>query len=498
MLLLAATTPPACLALDPHRELSQYRQFAWNTRNGLPQSGALLLAQSARNGYVWIGTERGLVRFDGSRFVAGAPDLPGLADRRITALAITGDGSVWVSTNKGLFQLPDGKSSPVSPQHSVCSRGVTLLQRVGADLLAGTQHGHLCRLASGRWEIVGPAANHAPVQDALVTRDGDYWMGTAAGIWRRAGSSGHWQRLAAPQGLSESIFALAERRDGSVILGSTSGLMRWLDGRLERWSPGLVLRSDAVRALKEDRDGNLWVAHWPEGLVRVGPDGQAASFRDNSLLQSPITHFMEDREGNLWIGTSADGVLLLESAPAIPFDEPEGLDRQVVWSVLADRAGNVWMGTRKGLRRLDAAGHPARVPPALASRRTAALLEGRDDALWVGIATGVARIANGRVDEWLIGSGPAARAVTALAEHPEGGLWVGTAERGVYRFTQGRFERETGLAETGVRSLLVSIKGELWAATESGAYVRRNSGWKKVTAGTVGVFSVVERSNGDF
>jgi hypothetical protein len=164
------------------------------------------------------------------------------------------------------------------------------------------------------------------VQSAILTKDGDSWLGTAEGLWQRVKGSPQWRRHAAPDGSSANVFALAQRKGGEIVLATSSGLMRWSQGRLQLWNPGREPQPRAARALLEDRDGNLWVADWPDGLRRIAPDGEVTILRGGLLLQSPVSHLLEDRDRNLWIGTNAEGVFLLENTPAVPFDEPEGLE----------------------------------------------------------------------------------------------------------------------------------------------------------------------------
>lgn len=188
ILLLAAAQLAS--ALDPDRSLSQYRQSSWDALNGLTQSSALALAQSPDTGYVWIGTERGLVRFDGSRFVPFEHPSRALANRRVTALAIGEDASLWVATMQALFEFQPRKNLLIPAPRSPCVTRVSTLHRpsFGGPLLVGTEGGLLCRLDSGRWQPVGPPANRAPVLSVAISPAGDAWLGTstASGISREA------------------------------------------------------------------------------------------------------------------------------------------------------------------------------------------------------------------------------------------------------------------------------------------------------------------------
>jgi signal transduction histidine kinase/ligand-binding sensor domain-containing protein/CheY-like chemotaxis protein len=482
-----------CNGLDGQRLLSQYRQSSWNSQNGLPQPSGLGLAQTPKDGYIWVGTERGLARFDGRRFWP----MPELSEQRLLALAAAEQGPLWAATTRGLYTISDSEVRRILPEEAPCATKARALHALrGGGMLVGTETGQVCRYAGGRWTTVGPSENRAAIQAMLPTRGGEIWLATERGAWRQA-ASGPWQRYGAGEGLgSEQVAALAERRDGTVVLGTDRGLVRWDGAKLQAWNLTPESAAVAVQSLLADRDGNLWVARWPEGLERISPAGVVARLESGPLLHSSIVRLLEDREGNLWLGTSTEGVFLWESTPVVPFNEPEGLDGQVVWSVLEDGAGSVWMGTRRGLRRLDADGRRAAVPATLAERRVGALLAGKGGGLWVGIATGVAQIVGGRVEEWLLDEGPSARVVTALAERRQGGLWVGTVGRGLYRFEGGRFVREEGLPDSVVHAVFESARGEVWVATTRGAYVRSGGKWAKAPVGDAVVFSFAEGAGG--
>ena len=169
------------IALDPNYLLTQYRQSTWNRLNGMPQGSALTLTQSA-DGYIWIGTQRGLVRFDGSKFAVAAQDNLDLSEQPVNALKASRAGVLWAATAKGIYQirgLNDVKLVPPAKQELRCGRGVSeFSEDENGGILAGSLNGRVCRWASGTWVEVGPKENRDAVKALLRARDGALWIGT--------------------------------------------------------------------------------------------------------------------------------------------------------------------------------------------------------------------------------------------------------------------------------------------------------------------------------
>jgi signal transduction histidine kinase/ligand-binding sensor domain-containing protein len=469
----------AVYALDPGRGLTQYRQTVWNRLNGLPQSGAMSMTQS-RDGYLWFGTQEGLARFDGVRFVLyDRTSAPQLSEAWINLLTTTSDGAVWGATPRTVFRLERDVIQVLPGREKICPGEPTALwAEANHSLLVGTQPGGVCRYTAGRWEAVGPPENRGAVRAMQRTKDGALWLGTAEGVWRHDRG---WTRYGAKDGLpSESVGSLLERRDGTILTGTAAGIAVWEQGRFRSWGPAEAAFRTVVSRMVEDRNGNLWLANWEGGLTRMTATGDVAHVDEGAGSGSAIVGgLMEDREGNLWVAVQGEGVVMFEDTPIVSFGAPEGLGDTLVWSVMEDRTGAVWMTTRKGLQKLEK-GRSAPVPVELRRQRTGALLEGRDGEIWVGIATGVARIRQGRVEQWRLPDRPAGKVATALAESEDGGLWVGTADHGIFQFRDGRFTAEPGLGETRVNSIFRASDGTVWVmGGRQGLRFRKGGNWRR-------------------
>lgn len=504
-LLLGGVLAGPLRALDPGRLATQYRHASWGLEDGL-FPGSVHCVLQTREGYLWIGTSNGLVRFDGVDFDTPPPPLvDALAGRSVAALLETATGHLWIGTDDGLFVHRGGS-----------------VERYGLE--EGLSHSRVTALAAGRpgevW--VGTLRGLTRIDDdglaTFDTRDGlpsDYvsslayipdvdtlWVGTYGGLASRDGHSGFHRVEAGPVASGHVTALLPEAAGLWIGLASADLVLRSTDGSLRSWSA-----PDAVHSLLEDREGQLWVGTY-RGLFRF----REGAFEAPGGLSDIVLALLEDREGNLWAGTRPAGLHRLSDASFVAWSEREGLPDGAVTAILEDERGDVWVGTRLGLGRL----RNGRVVETWTSRdgladdEILALAEGADGALWIGTQTAIHRLANGGLTrlapadvglqgpywELLVGSGdelwigafggvgrlgrPLARAAgedhsgasaTALAEDAEGRIWIGTLGGGLWR-TRAGGELEpapiAGLPSDAIHSLRAASMGGMWVGTAAG------------------------------
>lgn len=524
-------------ALDPERQFTQYRMQAYTVQHGLPQSSVMALAQST-DGFLWVGTQAGLARFDGVHFVNyGTGQENGWKDNYIVALAEGANGSVWGFTRAELFHLalkgrepsdgptvgPSGPARPnfnsrSNPAHTVvpartngdgeqdsqrhltrfgpketpCAKAPMTMYSHSGRVWVGNQAGLLCEMQGGKWTPIGPAQNRAAVGAVLRLRNQQLVMATEAGLWiQRPG----WQLLPF-RGLggvsaltSLKVHSLLEQPDGTLLAATDQGaqIVSLESGQWRPWKPELAILRQPVRQLLQDREGNTWAMLWPKGVWRITAQGQAAAVPQEAVAHSETLAMLEDREGSLWLGTSPDGLVQLASPPALPFGATEGLTEQLVWSVTEDQRGDIWLASRAGLFRLAQGQKPAPVPPSLEKQRTGALLFRTNGELWVGVPNGIARITgpNGAgqttIPEWHYAQREQARVATALAEDGSGGLWVGSPNDGLYHFRGGQFTRQAPFAGSTITNLYRARDGRVFVQTAGqGIFVRQEQEWRPV------------------
>ena len=324
--------------------LVQYGSRTWQTDEGLPQNAVQTLAQT-REGYLWVGTIRGLARFDGVRFTVFDPqNTPALGHASITALCRGREGGLWIGTGGGgLTRWQEGRFThyALSPEARANSVKCILEGRDGA-LWVGTLGGLFC-CRQGAW-------SHFTVKEGLrdnVVRSlcevGDQlWIGTGSGlnVWKNG-------VMGVQKGLeNNSVRVVYADSRGNLWLGLTEGLACLTEGQVTLYSRKDGLPDNNVTAFFEDRRGNLWVgtygglSRWTEGRFVVEKDSQGGFYDQVNAL-------FEDPEGDIWVG-ARDGLHQLRAKRFRTYTHRQGLTHNNVMSVLEDHDGNQWIGTWGG------------------------------------------------------------------------------------------------------------------------------------------------------
>ncbi len=468
----ALASPPA----SDRRPLSQAILERWTYRDGLPHNTVHRVLAS-RGGYLWIGTQEGLVRFDGVRFKTFAQrDTPGLGNNQINALLEDQEGAIWVGTALGVSRMAGGAFEPVD-----------LGGRAAVTSLAADGEGGLWVATEARGVLHVPAPGSGPASplaglpdprvQAMARQGETLWLGGYGGLQRL--QDGRLDRIGTSFPADVPVTRLLAARDGALWIGTAAGLARFHEGAAEAERVPQVGAS-WISALLEDRSGAIWAATENGPVLRLvngraepvaGPGSPASS---NSLA--------EDADGDLWIGTESGGLVRLRWGQAITIAAEEGLAHDVAWAVQESRAGGVWVATDAGLSRVQG----PRAQPAYVAEvgrgSLGGLLEDRAGALWVGVPDGLVRVGPGGTARYGAAQGLATTLVRSLLEARDGTLWVGTM-RGLFRRAGERFvplASHPGLAGDTINVLAEDTRGTLWVGTTTG--LARREGERLVPA----------------
>jgi signal transduction histidine kinase/ligand-binding sensor domain-containing protein/DNA-binding response OmpR family regulator len=441
--------------------------------DGLPAAGIAQMVQT-RDGFLWLATFDGLVRFDGARFEAFDSDrVPALGSNRIFDLAEGRDGALWIRTEQGhLVRFANGvfTACPVPRAgradcslREVGAPGYSLLQedRAGA-LWAGGPGGGVFRVeGNGLREAPGLKAP-APVQSVFLDRTGTFWVGTRNGLWRRRARG--LERIALPTGQFTLGFpTVAVDDSGEVWVAAPEAI-----GRLHGTT--FVPEIPGRGAVGEDPRGGIWIA-LPGRLIR-----QRAGVRQE-LWSEPATPFLMDLRRDLQTGPGRDiwearsRTLFHDGRPVLTLPpDPGGLG-----PIYRGRDGTVWVATsRRGELH---AFHPARIATfaeGLPSPAVYPIYEDRDGTIWAGGVDSLASLAPGaeRFRPFPNPAGPG-QSVHAFLRDRQGTFWVGTS-RGFYTLSADGAkpagdERSRNL---GVRAIFEDSRGGLWVGAEQGLFHR--------------------------
>ena len=341
-------SPFSVFAQSTSLDVSQHLATHWRAQDGFFQGNIQALAQTT-DGYIWLGTGYGLLRFDGMRFTewkSGDDSLPG---RPIRSLVATKDGSLWIG-GTGLSELKDGVLHKYREMDGlpVDALAEDVDGSVWAGIVGKPGQPALCRIQSRKARcFLGSAFPQVWVRSLFVDGSGRSWAG---------GEEGVWQIGPGPPKLITKVGAVAsginESPEGTLLLANDSALNEILSsGTVKQYMlPPQQKPVDAVRLLRTS-DGALWVGTLGHGIVHYH-DGRVDSYSiGDGLPTASITAMMQDREGNVWI--AAESSLNRFRRPAVAtFSTKQGLANEQVFSVLSNDDGSTWVGTLTGLNRL--------------------------------------------------------------------------------------------------------------------------------------------------
>jgi len=451
---------------------AQYRIESWTTDNGLPQNSVRSIIQT-RDGYLWLTTFDGLVRFDGVRFtVFDKSNTKGLSTNRFTALYEDKDGTLWIGTGDGgLTFYRDGVFRSLTVKDGVPPGQVAGFTRdLNGELLVIIESNRFY-LRDGKL-IAAPPEYQTPDMVHYLAPSGTQWT-ISKGVVKQV-SNGHATQYAVSLNLSEGVSPY-EDRHGNLWLGDRSGAYRLRDGQVTHYrekdgvTPRILMQPQC-----EDDQGGIWFNG--EGPVRF-KDGRFTSFGKSTAIGNyGIYLVFKDREGSIWVGTSG-GLMRLIRQSIIGYSTANGLLNKEVYPILQARNGDIWVGSIIGLSRFRA-GRFTTIPLHVPGYKNSvqALAEDNEGNLWLGVIDGLLRFKNGKVKDLssLIGT----TTVSVILADSNGNVWVGCG-RGLFKFNGDRvvahYTTKDGLPKDNVRVIFEDSNGRLWIAT-SGALAQFKDG----------------------
>ena len=493
--LLAFFLWPSLLpALDSTPAITQYSHRVWlpePTEDALPQNSVFSILQTG-DGYLWLATQEGLVRFDGVRFqVFNKQNTPEIRHNDVWKLLEDRAGNLWVGTRGGgLVRYKDGIFTRFSKENGLSDDSIQSLweDRDGA-LWIGTRGGGLDRYKDGKFSVftTKDGLSSSTVYSLYGDRDGGLWIGTDGGGVNRF-RDGKFTAITTKQGLSnDTVYALYEDREGAMWVGTGAGLNRIKEGKLKVYRSKDGLSNDNIRSVYQDRAGNLWIGTDGGGLNRYRDERFTAFTTKQGLSNDNVGAIYEDREGSLWVGTDAGGLNRFKDNKFLGYSVSEGLSDDNARSVLEDREGSIWVGTFGGVNRYRDGKFTAYTKKdGLSSNVVLSMAQDHKGELWLGtLGGGLNRFQDGKFKTYSKKDGLSNETILSLYEDHRGTLWIGTRSGGLNRFENGHFTAYTtndGLSSNDVRYITEDRGGSLWIGTLGGGLNRLHEG--KFTAYT--------------
>ncbi len=543
----------ACPALQAEG-LEGYTRHVWQAPDGLPEQTVQAFAQTP-DGYLWIGTTGGLLRFDGVHFtVFDRQNTPNLHENSVFCLMVARDGTLWIGTEGGgivsysggqfrtwvaldgqsndfvrvMVEDPDGaiwagtdrgllrlagdrfvrvdgtQGFPAISVHAVCR------ERAGHLWVGGSRLVRMDGNAAADYSL-GTEASQNQVKSILQTSDGTLWVGTVTGLNRMLPGQDRFQRVG---GITSTVRVLRQTPDGVLLIGTIGqGMFTFDRGKLVQSTAPAELPSNTVLNFFEDDERNFWIGT-QTGMVRLTrtqvsivplPRANDSDFetiygdKDGSfwigstrlfhMLDGVLTerelpgmsgihvrNIFRDLSGALWAGTDGDGVFRIQQGRTTRLTSRDGMTNNFVRAMVQDRDGSMWIATDDGLNHILAEAANPRIvryqmKDGLAYFSTRAMLVDRRGDLWIGSDRGLSHMHGGVFIQDAAPAAVAQMKVWAIHEDPDGGLWFGTRNNGLFRLRDGRiahFTAEDGLAGNAIYDILEDGGGHLWMSGPNG------------------------------
>ena len=473
LLILLAVAAQSVLAVDPNRPTTSYIHTSFTVEDGLSSNVVNAILQT-RNGFLWIGTDAGLDRFNGGHFTPIYFRGPRATPQGIvSALAEGPEGDLWVGTTNGLVRIASAALENFDRSQSIfyhpgagISDEIKCL-RFNRDgmLWVGTNLG-LYRFGGKQFESVMPGVFVSRIEEAA---DGHLLIVTGERFVELDGMRvvEHPELPNQLCILPKGLFHVFQDHKGVVWFCTGAGLARRVNGSIERFQPYGVSGVHAMYQAYEDPQANVWA--W----------SSTAIFRASATGLEPLEPNVptrtaySDRENNLWVGTNGEGLVRFKDRPIRMFTKADGLPNNIPMTVLSRRDGSLWVGNNcGGLSVFDGQRFKTYDEKnGLLNSCVWALAEGENGELWVGTwGGGLFRLADGRFVQFSKPQGLAGEVVRAIAVARDGSLWIAT-ENGLSHMRGGHFRNYTmadGLSSKNVVTVYQDRRGGIWAGTSRG------------------------------
>jgi signal transduction histidine kinase/ligand-binding sensor domain-containing protein len=481
LVLLIVSNSVVGLALDPVLRTSQYAHTSWRVQDGVFNGNPTAIVQTA-DGYLWIGTSSGLVRFDGLQFVPWQLPEGAALSNGVYSLGASRDGSLWIGSSV-LMRWKDGK---LSSYPNLDGRINAILEDPAGGVWITRSRtrdgrGPLCHISDEQVRCFGNRDGISISYAGALFRDrsGTLWLGGSGGL--ATGKPGSFETFVPPALRAASqlggVGAFADGPDGSMLIGmvqsgSNMGLQEF---KADHWNSFMSHAFDGstlqINNLLRDHSDSLWIGTVSEGLCVVR-DGRIDYFRSSDGLSSNVVNAIyEDRENNIWVVTS-EGLDRFRVPKVLTFSSREGLSSDYAGSVVATNDGTVWIGNHDALDEIHAGEISSiRAAQGLPGKRVTVMLEDHLERLWVGVDNTLSVREGGKFHRLIRSDGSPVGTLQALIEDRNGDLWGIPAPNTsrllhIHGFTVQ--EEEVGPASSRIRSIAADPVGGIRVGFQNG------------------------------
>lgn len=459
--------------LDPSRKVTQYPIQSWTLDDGLPQLSITSIAQD-HDGYLWLGTQEGLVRFDGLVFKVYDRSNSIIPKNTVSDIAVDENGIVWVGTEEGgVVRFSGDRKIVLGERHGLAENNVTVVTSTGkGEIWVGTNSRGVSVYSGGRFQNYdtedGLPGNEVNV--IYQDRSSNIWIGTREGIVRFDGDG--FVPLDLVEALpDDNITAIYQDTDDVLWIGTDNGLSSIHGPAVVTYSSADGLPDNSISSILEDDAGNMWIGTVLGGVSRFNGASFETLSEETGLAHNEVNEMFVDREKNLWVGTDGGGLSRLSNGKFISYTEKEGFASKIAYSIFQDSKRAIWIGSEGGgvSRLKDGEFTTFSRREGLPGQHVFAIAETSDGSMWFGTRDGgLARYLNGSFEIFTTDNGLPSNSVYALYTDSNDVLWIAGEEGGAVQYKDGQFTTfgvEDGLASTYAQVFLEDRQRNMWVGT---------------------------------
>ncbi len=444
-----------------------YAVTAWSAETGTSPGDVFAITQDLE-GYLWLGTPTGLVRFDGFRFVRWVSETGTPVSGPVLSLVGARDGSVWVGAAAAVYKVNGGAVRQFTPDDGLLGGGTSMIEDRSGRIWVGNRRG-LFRFGDGRWQLMRDDEGYPGAEVFSLHEDhsGRLWIGSTAGVYRWA--EGKFELM---DPASTNVQAITEDTTGAVWVTDINNAVRRLDPRLPLTYTREVRRPASGWRLLHDRHGQVWVAALGGGLLRVDHASETSAIVRRVDYEQRATgatrSLYEDREGNIWVGLRG-GLIRLSEAVFDTSTVLDGLTQDGVRTSAVSADGAVWIATGHNVTRF--AGDERTTYPL---SQTLALYRDGPSGMWASTNTGLWRLRGGRFAPVPVREPVLWGRVQALTTVEPDTLWLCSTARGIMTWdghALGNLDHEPSLAGRSCSTMLRDRRGRIWMGFTGGGAV---------------------------
>jgi ligand-binding sensor domain-containing protein/AraC-like DNA-binding protein len=479
------------LALDPAQSIHQYLIDEWTIAHGLPSNTIRSIAQTP-DGYLWIATPKGLVRFDGIRFLK----IPFVKNQEIKnkenippdTLFVDQRGILWIGSIAGLtrYHYKTGKFTTFTKKHGLTEdRFRCIKEDMRGNLWIGFFVSYLNRFANGKFTAFNASdgLEGKKINAIVEDRKGNLLFGTREnGVFKFLNET-FFKFEIEGLGRNHLISTIYEDQGGTLWIGTNKGLFRNVDNRTNVYTRRDGLSDNYIRYIIEDNERNLWVGT-VNGLNRMKQNQMGRIVIENMLEDHMILSLFQDSENSLWIGTYDSGIKRLKDGKFMPYSAIEKRHKEIIFSLFEDRWGNTWIGSLSGrLYRCRNKGEVESLKiPGISGTSISAIAEDDNGNLWLGTnGRGIFRKKGETYTNFTTREELADNLVISIFNDSKNNLWISTYD-GVSRYHKGvfqSFKTSDGLLGKIVYNVYEDKNHHIWIATDKGVNVIKNGRFSK-------------------